>query len=848
MKKLILVFVLMAFAATSACASVLDDLQTDFEKTAPNYPTSSGSAPWAKSSQATEWVKICAQNSGGRIRYETMGHSATGIPIPLAIVSYPSAPNNPSDVGNRSKLWILGSMHGNEPSGTEGILWFLREAAQGKHDEMLKNVVVFFNPVFNVGGRDNNRRDDMSYDINRDFTKMDTPNVVNLLKGHRKWHPHILVDLHHASGQGDRHLQTFNIGRGTNVHDDVYEYNQAFLDHVFGMGIGQYGGYGPNSAAVQAANFYMKHMQWLRTNAPVPVFSSSGATTVAFNSKISDHCVPYLGGFSASYLFDDVISNDRQMTRITHINPDNSRTTFAYMTAKGRFGILYEVPASNLRPYGLAHAHYASVGSTVYQASIEANDMVAFFNSKDTEFVGKTTTDGSVPLSLGELDVRTGVYAGNWDYTPSPSSALNPHDFGWGAGKYRIDGYRLSGTGNNPTVNRAADTDLRSFLPNIWNHNVPDPGEAHSQHSARPRYPLSIRTQMGAFYIFDGKAAKAAEGLMRHGLAVSKLTRDVTIPSGAFSFVNMGREDRYWGISPHYGTGSGSRLNPNPYEGHVATRIEVGDWHPHDNYVAKAGSYVLSTAQPYGRFGAFWVEPKANDGAFLWNFFDDALDKKLELFSQEGNLPGRHGGASGEPIGTLADLTPAFIDIAKVYSYSAIPADALVSVALAEDSNEKPDDAFDPPYGDFAGLTDDKATVVNATQDGKNGDVTITIKDACLHDGMWLTFFFYDKNSAIDKPAAAVLQQVFATNTPGTYEAVFTCSELEEAGLKPKTVYAVHYSNEWGDIFGFGTFTKGNFTFEIKESWRDIIGCDAGLGFGIAGLIAVFMFLRKRSK
>jgi hypothetical protein len=356
-------------------------------------------------------------------------------------------------------------------------------------------------------------------------------------------------------------------------------------------------------------------------------------------------------------------------------------------------------------------------------------------------------------------------------------------------------------SGNN--YNRASD-DIH--YPEVWNVNNP-----------------TNPTQMGAFYIIDSRADKIITGLLRHGVKVSKLTRDVPLPGAqTVKFFNPGQAQGNWTIARQTAY----------YEGHYATRVS-GDWNPipgGGDFLAQKGSYVVSSAQPYGRFASYWVEPKSVCGAFLWNFADDQLIR---------------GGTS---------WTQASFDIVKTYSYSAIPDSALYPISFAEDENNEPEYTFAPPYfnlnGDFSGLTDAGATIASAIQNATNGEVKLSIQDACLFDGMWLTFFFYDEGGKrID-----ILKQVFESAAPGTYEAIFPYSELIKAGLVFENKYFIHYSNEWGDIFGYGTSSKGGLTFKKfvePDPDPDPEPCNNGCNIDYAAItllafIPFFVIKRKR--
>jgi hypothetical protein len=229
-----------------------------------------------------------------------------------------------------------------------------------------------------------------------------------------------------------------------------------------------------------------------------------------------------------------------------------------------------------------------------------------------------------------------------------------------------------------------------------------------------------------------------------------------------------------------------------------------GEWVSVPNYVAPAGHFVVPTAHKLARFIGFKMEPRSNCGLLFWGHYNNGVT----------SLPTYRIANSQYEI-----VNPGQFDLhlAKTFDYSAIPMSALERVYGVEDLNLKPAEPFAPPYlnlnGNFSSLTDAGAKVESAVQSETTGELTLTIKSALLHDGMWLTFYFYEK----DMPgwrSEGVLGQVFQVGVvPNTYKAVLSYADLTEAGLEPGDNYAVHYANDWGDIYGYGTFTKGSFQF-----------------------------------
>jgi len=814
MRKWILAFMLLVFMASSACANiVLDNLTTGFERSTP------GNAIFTRSLEARQFIRTAAQHSGGRIRYETMGHTSVGTPIPLAIVGYPRAPISPANVGSRVVVWILAGMHGGENTGVDANLIFLREVAQGRWDHILGNVVVLVSPVYNAdgvdGGASGQRENARMFDLNRDFSKMTALETRALFRQFRRWDPAILMDQHHIGTGPVRHSMTYATGRSTINHPEINAANQAFSNSIWGLRRGA------ADPAMQATNFFYQHMKALRDNPATPALlgGSGGGYTLsaADNHRMALTAIPYVANFptTAASAFWEVIDGVNRLVRLNGPNGDNTRTTLGYFTAKGRFGVLTEFPSQHPRFTGV-HAHYASTVSVIDQAGRQRDTILAVLNRHDTERNNLANTDG-LYLSLG---VFSGINTANInDGVRFPSRNDHYYTIERGIGTFRLEGFPLV-EGTTGTFNRGIDD---VYFPEIWSVNLPN-----------------NETQMGAFYIIDSRAHKAVEGLLRHGVQVHRLTRDVLLPADTVKFGST-RAGGVWGVRKH----------GRDFENHISTRVEFGNWLDAPNYLARAGSYVLSTAQTFGRFGAYWIEPRAVCGGFVWNYFDDVLDLDTTV-TFNVNLP--QPGITGITE-TAVPLTPAYMEMVKTFSYAAIPADALELVPpLVEDLNLKPNFTFAPPFlwlnGDFSSLTDVGAGLESATQNA-HGDVTLVMRDASLYDGMWLTFFFYDATGK----HFDVLAQVSAAQVAGTneafFEAFFLYEELLEAGLVPGGEYFIHYSNNWGGVYGYGTLTKGALAFsgrdEPSNGGGGSSGCNAGFMVFVFVLLAAMPFvLRKK--
>ena len=803
-KKSGLTFILLLFMTCSAWAAVpLDSLKTTWERRVENLTTtellSSNFNMWFTRTQREEgtgdtptithlpagypaegeilpFVRIVAQNSGGRIRYETAGYTVLGTPIPLLIVGFPKAPEGPADIGNRIVVRWQGSIHGNEPEGKEAILIFLREAAQGKHDELLRDMVLLVNPTVNPDGVDlNTRTNSQNYDLNRDWAKATTPEIRTLLKINRMWDPVIILDAH-TIGQATRHPTHYqSAGKGGNVDPDISAEGQRYSESVFGY------------RTPTQPNFFRDYLGKFQQDNPEVVSYRGLPTLVPLH---------YMEGFAAR---DNITLDDgtveRRITQIDNAASDATRVTTGVNGAKNRFPLLLEVTSQHNTFYK-TNIHYASGVSALDQAVKQKNELLAFFKGKDDymrNLVSKGNTNDTFPIYTGILtESATSGNGGN-----DREIIFDGTDVGYGPDLHLLEYYAhtsLTGT----TVDQ---TQPRSYLVNYRFGNM--------RHNP---------AQMGAFYVFDPNAETAVRELLRQGVEVHRLNKDVTLPANStVQFYDASRPTGRWTVRKHQAW----------YEGVFTTHVQSGEWNPvtGSGYVARQGSYVVSTAQPFGRYGAYKLEPKSNCGLVFWTFFDDIM---------------------------LYQATPptqGFFEIAKTYSYSAIPDSALQPLTFAEDIDNEPEYPFAPPYlelnGDFSGLSDEGATVENASQSNDNGNVIITFRDAALHNGMWLTLFFYDEAGKYIE----ILKQVTTGETP-VYEVVFKYTELIEADLQPGKKYFIHYSNDGGDIFGYGSLTKGALAFEeFKKpddpNPGDTEGCNAGFVALAMLVVTSFAFRRK---
>jgi hypothetical protein len=157
-----------------------------------------------------------AQRRSDKISVSTFATSTEGRPIDLVCVSQEGI-RSPQEAALYGKpvVLIIANIHAGEVDGKEAVLMLLREIANGEADELLRNQVILLVPIFNPDGNDKldpgNRRDNgpeaagvrhngQHLDLNRDFIKLESPEVRGLLEVINAWQPLLFVDLHTTNG------------------------------------------------------------------------------------------------------------------------------------------------------------------------------------------------------------------------------------------------------------------------------------------------------------------------------------------------------------------------------------------------------------------------------------------------------------------------------------------------------------------------------------------------------------------------------------------------------------------------------------------------------------------------
>ncbi len=224
-------FTLLALLMLATTASAIDsDLKTRAER--------SGFLETSLYAEVIDFVNQAASRSP-KLRVAILGTSAGGLELPLVVVSTQGiATPAEAQLYDLPAVLLAANIHAGEIEGKEALQMLLRDIVEGSLDDELQNQVLLVLPIFNADGNDklgNNRRDDgpelagiryndQNLDLNRDFLKLDTPEVQALIQLIRDWDPVLYVDMHTTNGSLHREPVTYTTMANENCSEKLKDY------------------------------------------------------------------------------------------------------------------------------------------------------------------------------------------------------------------------------------------------------------------------------------------------------------------------------------------------------------------------------------------------------------------------------------------------------------------------------------------------------------------------------------------------------------------------------------------------------------------------------------------------
>jgi hypothetical protein len=196
---------------------------------------------FARTSLYEEVVALVQQvaASSDLVAVTQLATTAEGRAVPLVILSRERV-RTPAELRATGKpaVLVMANIHAGEVEGKEACQMLIREVASGRLARLLDHQVVLVIPIFNADGNDKlgaNRHDKgpevagvrhngQSLDLNRDYAKLESPEVRGLVRVWNTWDPLLFVDMHTTNGSYHREPVTYATSSSPNAAKALWDY------------------------------------------------------------------------------------------------------------------------------------------------------------------------------------------------------------------------------------------------------------------------------------------------------------------------------------------------------------------------------------------------------------------------------------------------------------------------------------------------------------------------------------------------------------------------------------------------------------------------------------------------
>lgn len=176
------------------------------------------------------------------IHLTTFGYTFEGRSLPLLVIGAPDASAAAVRATGKTTVYLQGNIHAGEVCGKEALLMLLRRYAEGQYPGWADSLVLLVAPIYNADGNERisltnrprqhgpiggmgQRPNAQGLDLNRDHTKLDSPEARSLAGLLTEYDPHVVVDLHTTNGT--RHA--YHITYSPPLHPNTPATIDAFL-------------------------------------------------------------------------------------------------------------------------------------------------------------------------------------------------------------------------------------------------------------------------------------------------------------------------------------------------------------------------------------------------------------------------------------------------------------------------------------------------------------------------------------------------------------------------------------------------------------------------------------------
>lgn len=197
--------------------------------------------------ETSAWLRKLVAAAPEQLQMISLGKSAEGRDIWMIVASHQTQ-STAVALRKSDKPTILaqGGIHAGEIDGKDAGLMLLRDmTVRGTKRDLLKRANFLFVPIFNVDGHERTspfgrvnqrgpesmgwRTNSKNLNLNRDYTKVDTPEMAAMIRALNQWQPQLYLDLHVTDGSDYQYDITFG-SNGATGHSPAIA---AWLQKVF---------------------------------------------------------------------------------------------------------------------------------------------------------------------------------------------------------------------------------------------------------------------------------------------------------------------------------------------------------------------------------------------------------------------------------------------------------------------------------------------------------------------------------------------------------------------------------------------------------------------------------------
>ena len=481
MKKIISIILVMAMGVfLAACSTQKKEDSADKTVKLEELKTPAEESEWERTTSSKEVLEYCktvADNSGGRIILDdTTFKTEAGTPIPYMIIS-DKAPKGPDEVDeDKGVVYVNCNIHSGEVEGKEAMMIFAREVAQGKHDDLLKDLVVVIVPNSNPDGNDDlgknrietqftpkmvgTRTEGNGLNVNRDMTKLETACGRTIVQLMNDWNPILFIDAHATDGSYMRHAVTYNWGLNAGTDPELLEYNRD-------------------------------------------VFCSRALRKGSYLESKDKVAVPY-GNWG--YYYSGIVDEGWRTFE------DYARYTTNYAGLRNRLALLLEVYSYDKFPVRV---------ETQYECIYGALKVVAKDKDEIKEMIAAADARSKDRAKNG-IDPERDIVALNSEMTPMPFE---------GKDKLTVLSYETDEEG------QVIGTRLYDEEGDPYDIEYGKPVDYETEYWGT-FVPTDVET-MGAYYLIDNDCKEFADLMKFHGVEMTKLKEDITLNAEDYLHYNI---------------------------------------------------------------------------------------------------------------------------------------------------------------------------------------------------------------------------------------------------------------------------------------------------------------------